>query len=456
MEGFRGYPACCPLKLGYDVVIIFGDNGSGKSSLFNAIEWLLEGTVDLGDCLGAKTGDRFRNLFTECEEPWVRLTFSERKANRTIQYQATRRLKAGTVQTSSVKQKDQLLQPPSFPDRLLSRKALDEQGITYNWPLRYGQGEFEQVFLNRKRLGKFVEVKASERGEQLFKLLGYGILDEYHDTIDQLLNFLRQYQREEALETTFSDYCAVLTDKIESIFENYGDLPKGIQTFLSVFRELIEESREQIDEEYPYSFEGILELFREQEQQFRSLYSLTSDEQSQAEEQLREAKTTLENQQSLSDFFKHEQWIAPKEYEILKAVDRRETKQQLSELPNLLDRIRKFQNNPDMFDLEARLGFLEYGLALVARTEQDTCPFCLQNITGQWDETETVKEHFTSEHQTFLEKYRGFDPKDTLIEGLRQACDSLQTIVDCEEVLDRNQSNLSLAKMSWKPRYLRG
>jgi DNA repair exonuclease SbcCD ATPase subunit len=76
MEGFRGYPACLPLNLDYDVVVIFGDNGSGKSSLFNAMEWLLEDTVYLGDCRDASTGDRFRNIFTKCEEPWVRLTLA--------------------------------------------------------------------------------------------------------------------------------------------------------------------------------------------------------------------------------------------------------------------------------------------------------------------------------------------------------------------------------------------
>ncbi|MFW6116933.1 MAG: AAA family ATPase, partial [bacterium] len=166
MEGFRGYPACCPVKLDYDVVVVFGDNGSGKSSLFNAIEWLLEDTVDLGDCRDANAGDRFRNLFTDCEEPWVRLTFSEREAGRTRQYQVTRRLKAGTIQTSTVERQEELLQTEAFSERLLSRMTLDDQGIPYEWPLRYEEGEFEQVFLNRKRLGRFVEVKASDRGEQ--------------------------------------------------------------------------------------------------------------------------------------------------------------------------------------------------------------------------------------------------------------------------------------------------
>jgi DNA repair exonuclease SbcCD ATPase subunit len=232
MEGFRGYPVCRPLKLDYDVVIIFGDNGSGKSSLFNAMEWLLEDTVYLGDCRDASTGDRFRNLFTGCEEPWVQLTFSKKGKGRTTQYQVTRRLRAGTSQTSDVKREDELLQPPSFPDRLLSRKTLDEQGIAYSWPLRYGQGEFEQVFLNRKRLGKFIEVRASERGGQLLKLLGYGIFDEYRDTIDRLLAFLRRYRRDEGLERTFDSCCAVLESEIASIFEKYsGELVKTCRLF---------------------------------------------------------------------------------------------------------------------------------------------------------------------------------------------------------------------------------
>ena len=439
MEGFRGYPACLPLKLDYDVVIIFGDNGSGKSGLFNAMEWLLEGTVDLGECRDAKTGDRFRNLFTECEKPWVRLTFSKKEGGRTVQCQVTRRLKAGTFQSSRINPEDELLQPSLYPDRLLSRKTLDEQCICYDWPLRYERGEFEQVFLNRKRLGRFIEVTGDKRGEQLFKLLGYGVLDEHRDTIDKLLGFLRRYRRDEGLEKTFGDRCAVLGNKIVAICEGHSGVPESIQTFLSICQELIEGAREQVREEYPFYLGGLLDLLRGQLQHYQDSHDLTSEERENAEEKLQEARTALEKQQDLSEFFASERWIDPTECEVLDVDTQEEIEQQLSKSPNLLERVQRFQDDPEMFDLEARLDFLKYGLHLIEKEERDTCPLCLQDITGRWDETEmTVKEHFVSEHRGFLERYRNFDPKDALVSDLRQARRLLQ-FVDCIDKLDRNQ-----------------
>lgn len=452
MEGFRGYPACLPLKLDSDVVIIFGDNGSGKSSLFNPMEWLLEDTIDLGDCRDASTGDRFRNLFTAREGPWVRLTFSKKEKGRTIQYQVTRRLRAGTVQSSSINPEDEKLQPSSYPDQLLSRKTMDEQDIRYDWPLRYERGEFEQVFLNRKRLGRFIEVTGDKRGEQLFKFLGYGVLDEYRNTIRKLLGFLRRYQRDEGLEKTFGDCCAVLENKIVAVCEEHSGLPASIQTFLSICQELIEETRQQVEEESPVNLGGLLDLLREQSQQFQDTHNLTPEERLAAEKRLRDAGTLLETQQDLSKFFDHEQWVDSTEYQVLAVDTRREIERRLPELPSLFERVQQFQDDPERFNLEERVAFLEYGLRLAEREDQDTCPLCLQDITGSWAETEvTVKEHLISQHREFLEQYRDFDPKDALIDGLHQARSLLQ-LLDCADKLDRNQRGLSTLFDTYKAR----
>ncbi len=443
MEGFRGYPACLPLKLDYDVVIIFGDNGSGKSSLFNAMEWLLEDTIYLGDCRDASTGDRFRNLFTGCEEPWVQLIFSEREGERTAQCQVTRRLRAGTIQSSSINPEDEVLQPSLYPDQLLSRKTLDAHGIPYEWPLRYGRGEFEQVFLNRKRLGRFIEVTGSQRGGQLFKLLGYGVLDEHRDTIDKLLGFLRRRRRDEGLEKTFGDYCAVLKREIAGIFEKYGELPESVQTLLSICQELIEEATEQVGEEYPFCLEGLLDLLREQLQHYQDSHDLTPEERENAEEKLQEARVTLERQQDLSEFFTSEQWIVSTEYVVLAVDTQEEIEQQLSALLSLFERAQQFQDDPERFNLEERLAFLQYGLHHAEKEDQDTCPLCLQDITGPWGETEvTVKEHFVSQHREFLKQYEDFNPKDALMDDLRHACSLLQ-LLNCKDKLDRNQRGLS-------------
>lgn len=44
-QAFRGYPDRADLVLGGDIVLIYGDNGAGKTSLTEAFEWALYGTV---------------------------------------------------------------------------------------------------------------------------------------------------------------------------------------------------------------------------------------------------------------------------------------------------------------------------------------------------------------------------------------------------------------------------
>ncbi|MCZ7537427.1 MAG: AAA family ATPase [Acidimicrobiia bacterium] len=44
-QAFRGYPERVDLALGGDIVLIYGDNGAGKTSLTEAFEWALFGTV---------------------------------------------------------------------------------------------------------------------------------------------------------------------------------------------------------------------------------------------------------------------------------------------------------------------------------------------------------------------------------------------------------------------------
>ena len=371
------------------------------------------------------------------------MTFSEKERGRTVQYQVTRRLKAGTVQSSSINSKDEKLQPSSYPDRLLSRKTLDEQGVRYAWPLGYERGEFEQVFLNRKRLGRFIEVAGDKRGEQLFKLLGYGVLDEYRNTIRKLLAFLREYRRDEGLKKTFDDCRAVLENKIANIFEKYSELPESIQTVRSGCQELIEETRGQVEAESPVYLESLLDLLREQSQHLQDTHNLTSEERIAAEKRLRDACTVLKTQQDLSEFLDHEQWIDSAEYQVLDADTRREMERRLTELSSLVERVQQFHDDPERFNLEKRLAFLEYGLRLAEREDQDICPLCLQDITGPWDEIGvTVKEHFVSQHRKLLDQYRDFDPKDVLVGDLRQACGMLQ-LVDCKSKLDQNQSLLS-------------
>jgi len=56
IEGFRGFTKNTPIAFNTPLILIYGGNHQGKSSVLNAIEWCLYGDK----CLGEKSGIRER------------------------------------------------------------------------------------------------------------------------------------------------------------------------------------------------------------------------------------------------------------------------------------------------------------------------------------------------------------------------------------------------------------
>ena len=57
IRGFRGFTNEQEFDFSCPITILFGENGKGKSSLLNSIEWCLFGGKD---CIGKNTGIRER------------------------------------------------------------------------------------------------------------------------------------------------------------------------------------------------------------------------------------------------------------------------------------------------------------------------------------------------------------------------------------------------------------
>jgi len=70
LQGFRGFPTRQEVQLDADVVIVSGKNGTGKTSLFDAILWAITGTLSrLGEdhdpvSLYSRTGEVSVSLIT--------------------------------------------------------------------------------------------------------------------------------------------------------------------------------------------------------------------------------------------------------------------------------------------------------------------------------------------------------------------------------------------------------
>jgi DNA repair exonuclease SbcCD ATPase subunit len=80
IKGLRGIRETVTLALEGESVLIYGDNGSGKSSITDAVEWFFKNKIDhlSGEEIGRSGQDALRNIFLkEDEEGFVNMTFSQ-------------------------------------------------------------------------------------------------------------------------------------------------------------------------------------------------------------------------------------------------------------------------------------------------------------------------------------------------------------------------------------------
>ena len=78
MRGFRGFNENQTITLDNDVILLYGLNGTGKSGLVEAIEWLFYDDISRRTrslCKSEYTSDTIRNIHYDKEEPpFVELT----------------------------------------------------------------------------------------------------------------------------------------------------------------------------------------------------------------------------------------------------------------------------------------------------------------------------------------------------------------------------------------------
>jgi len=88
ISGFRGFNRDQTISLDHDVILIYGLNGSGKSSLVEALEWLFFGDIsrrDRSSCRSEYMSNYLRNVhYDEPENPFVEITAALSGAERVI------------------------------------------------------------------------------------------------------------------------------------------------------------------------------------------------------------------------------------------------------------------------------------------------------------------------------------------------------------------------------------
>lgn len=161
LVGFRGSKnkLCLDLSDKTRSVAVFGDNGCGKSSITDAIEWFFSNRVD--------------HLWRE-----------------DCQAQALRNVKLVDADNSSVSV--EFVDGPPKATRTLNSKLASKLVPTAKAVTEYlAQATSERIILRNQELMHFVAMRKGEKRKHVAEIIGYDAVTTFRDTIQQTLNTLR-------------------------------------------------------------------------------------------------------------------------------------------------------------------------------------------------------------------------------------------------------------------------
>lgn len=175
LEGFRGFGGPIEVDLDADSIIVAGNNGSGKTSLLDAVLWVLTGSID-------RLGEPSKVVSMYSESGTARAVLTMREAKRELVIRRTfdgasdsLSVVDGDVEYSASEAEPALLRL-LWPDALAS----DEPMTAFNTALT------QSVYLQQDLVRDFVEAKSEEdRFDAVSELVGSGRVTDLQRRFDQ-------------------------------------------------------------------------------------------------------------------------------------------------------------------------------------------------------------------------------------------------------------------------------
>ena len=163
-QAFRGYPGRVDILLSGDVVLLAGENGTGKTSLTEAFEWALFGTIvrkERSKTRGEYTGTGWiRSVHADdADETFVEVTLSEDGREYVVRRELVRN---DTVLTIDGKAADDL--------RALKLKSQDAF----------------RPFLGQCEIQALIDSEQQSRWEQLSAILGFAAFGQMRERLQRL------------------------------------------------------------------------------------------------------------------------------------------------------------------------------------------------------------------------------------------------------------------------------
>lgn len=195
IKGFRGVKNQIVLPLSERSALFYGDNGTGKSSIADAIEWFYRDDIEhLSSKEIDKTALRNFNL-SELDTASVELTFTTASFHSDKQLSIKReKITTGFTNLS-----------PEFQNYL-------------------GESGKENLLLRYRNLEKFISGSKGEKLKYLSEIIGYGEVTKVKDAIRKTFNSLKNEIRSRGFENQIAQQQKTLLDQLGAVIYSESQL----------------------------------------------------------------------------------------------------------------------------------------------------------------------------------------------------------------------------------------
>ncbi len=233
IKGFRGIRHCIELTLNSaQSILLYGDNGSGKSSITDAIEWFYYGQVEhlSKKEIGSKGIPALRNIFlSDDEDAYVELRFTDSKLN------TRKRL-------------------------FLNRSKFTEEcsNLSTEFQEYIKASQKENLILRYKDLLKFILYTPGERVKEISDIIGFSEVTKIKAILKKAVNNLSKEIKIKNIETQISTKQALILEQI-------GQNINTDEQYFGAIKELITPLNLPIEIKDDQSIEKALELIKKPE-----------------------------------------------------------------------------------------------------------------------------------------------------------------------------------------------